>query len=532
MSHLFRRTPALILLAAIFVVSCEPVAPTPRPTWTPRATSTPEPGGTPTPFADNDSTTNQQAALNYNPDPVHAKTTDPLRVRAEPNTTADILGRLNQGDEILLYARTIDSKWFQTQLPNSAQRGWIASDYVVANGSIDSLLVLQGSTLVPPSSLALQTPIASAQLNPRPGAATDINPVVRTGVRDPLLPVFGPFPPVPVPSRPTNLNPLTGQIADPASLQHRPIVARIGNDQKAREQQWQAGLNAADLVFEELIDILGTQYANTRYSAVYLSNNPPLIGPIRSNRIISFQIAGMLDGMISNAGGSSGTRWLFSQTPLINLDEFFNMPAYCYEKNHGYQGRLYTTGPRLREYTAQKGWDRVVPLYGFNFSDSAPAGGLPINSIGLSQAPWPRWSTLQWKYDAASGSYLRFTTGAPHIDNSYSVTARWGNGADCIPSGAQTQTQVRANNVIVLYARHEKTNIIEDSNNAVSVKITLTGQGDAAFFRDGQMIKGKWQRKTEQEFFNFTDTAGNSYTFKPGNTWFEIVPLGYSIDIK
>jgi hypothetical protein len=320
--------------------------------------------------------------------------------------------------------------------------------------------------------------------------------------------------------------------ANPTSLQHRPILARIGNDQKAREQQWQAGLNAADLVFEELIDILGTQYANTRYTAVYLSNNPPLIGPIRSGRVINLQLAPMLDGALSHAGASNGTRWIFSQTPMINIDEFFNMPAYCYEKSHGYQGRLYTTGPRLHEYMAQKGWDKPVPLYGFNFSPAAPAGGQAVNSIGMSQAPWPKWSVVQWKYDSPSGSYLRFTTGSQHIDNSYAVTAKWGNGADCIPSGAQTQSQIRSNNVVVLYARHEKTNIIEDSNNAVSVMITLTGQGDAIFFRDGQMIRGKWQRKSEQEFFSFTDASGNSYGLKPGNTWFEIAPIGYSIDLK
>lgn len=435
MPHLFRRNPALILLAAIFIVSCEPVAPTPRATWTPRPTATQEPDETPTPF---------------------------------PTSTA----------------------------------------------------------------APQPTPLTSAQLNPKSGVASDINPVARTGARDPLIPVFGPFPPVPVPARPADYNPLTGLNGNAASLQRRPILARIGNDQKAREQQWQAGLNAADVVFEELIDVLGTQYANTRYTAVYLSNDPPLIGPIRSGRIINLQIAPMMDGALSNAGASNGTRWIFSQTPMINLDEFFNMPAYCYEKTHGYQGRLYTTGPRLREYMKQKGWDRPVPLYGFNFSGSAPAGGQAVTSIGVTQAPWPKWSALQWKYDSASGSYLRFTTGAQHIDNSYTVTAKWGSGADCIPSGAQTQSQVRSNNVVVLYAKHEKTNIIEDSNNAVSVMISLTGQGDAVFFRDGQMIRGKWQRKNEQEFFNFSDASGKSYALKPGNTWFEIVPLGYSIDLK
>ena len=381
-----------------------------------------------------------------------------------------------------------------------------------------------------PTAVGTATPTIGPQPTPRPAAA-GAPAAPKPAVTDPLLPIFAPFPPKPIPSRPSNINPLTGLAADPAALQRRPILARIGNDQKVRESFWQAGLNSADIVFEELIDILGAQYANTRYTAVFLSNDPPLIGPIRSGRIINFQLVPMLDGALSHAGASNGTRWLFSQSPMTNLDEFFNQPAYCYIQSHGYQGRLYTTVPRLRQWLTQKGWEAPVQLYGFNFADPAPSGQ-PITSIGFNKAPWPSWDAAQWTYAPASGKYLRSATGAPVMDTTFPVTAKWGNGADCVPSGSQTQSQVNTANVVVLYATHEKTDIIEDSNNAVSVHVILTGQGDATFFRDGVMVNGKWQRRTEQEFFNLTDAAGNPYSLKPGNTFFEIVPIGYKMDLK
>ncbi len=351
---------------------------------------------------------------------------------------------------------------------------------------------------------------------------------------NPLLPIFGPFPPEPIPSRPANIDQLTGLTADPAMLQRRPILARIGNDPLVRESNWQAGLNSADIVFEELIDILGSNYANTRYTAVFLSKDPPLIGPIRSERIVNFQMAPMLNGALANAGGSNGTRWLFSQTPIVNLDEYFNQPAYCYIPREGklnYVGRLYTTGPRLRQYLTQKGWEKPIPLFGFTFSDPAPAGQ-PVKTIAFDKAPWPSFDAAQWQYDSASGKYLRFSTGAPVMDDSYPVTAQWGHGVDCTVTGPETKTQVSTSNIVVLYAKHEKTDIIEDSNNSVSVHITLTGQGDARFFRDGVMVTGKWQRQNEQEFFHFTDSSGNPYSLKPGNTFFEIVPLGFQLDLK
>jgi hypothetical protein len=375
------------------------------------------------------------------------------------------------------------------------------------------------------------TPTATATNTIVPVTVVQPTAVPKSQFSSIYLPNFGTFPPKAIPSRPSNINPLTGLTADPAKLQRRPILARIGNDQIVRDSFWQSGTTSADIVFEELIDVIGSQYANTRYTAVFLANDPPIIGPIRSGRIINFQEAPMMDGALSHAGASDGTRWLFSQSPMVNLDEYFNQPAYCYQQTHGYQGRLYTTGPRLREWLAQKKWEQPVQLYGFNFNDSKPAG-TTINTIGFTKAPWPAWDVTQWQYNAASGKYMRTSTGSPQMDTSYSVTAKWGNGADCVISGTETKTQVSASNVVVLFAPHEKTTIVEDSNNAVSVYINLVGQGDAQFFRDGVMVKGKWQRASEQEFFNFFDSTGASYNLKPGNTWFEIVPIGYSVDVK
>ncbi len=386
--------------------------------------------------------------------------------------------------------------------------------------------------IVEPTEAPTYTPVPPGRAGaPQPAAPIGFVPPAGS---DPLIPKIGPFPPKPIPVRAAGLNPLTGlTVSDPKVLQRRPLVARIGNDQIVRTNAWHAGLNQADLVFEELIDMIGNQYAHTRYSAVFLSNMPQLVGPIRSGRIINFQVVPMVDGALAHAGASDGTRWLFSKVPtMVNLDEYFNQPAYCYDKTHPYQGRLFTTGPRLREWISQKGWEKSVPLYGFTFGN-APGGMQSGNTLSINRAPWPSWSTVEWRYDAGSGSYLRFTTGAPHMVTDKTVTAKWGNGADCVTTpGTETKSQVRATNLVVLWARHEKTQIIEDSNNSVSVYINLTGSGDAQILRDGQTIKGKWRRNSEQEFFEFVDNAGNIIPLKAGTTWFEIVPLGYIVDVK
>ena len=382
-------------------------------------------------------------------------------------------------------------------------------------------LVLVACAAPTPTPTSIPTPEPTATPTPEPTS---------TPVADPLIPNFGPFPPVPIPERPANIDPLTGLTTDPAVLEQRPILVRIGNDERVRTSHWQAGMSSADLVFEELIDQLGNQYINTRMTAVFLSHAPQLVGPVRSGRLVNLQLAPMLDGALANAGASDGVRLIFSKTPMVNLDEYFNQPAYCYNLPHGYMGRLYTTVPRLRQWLAGKGLEKPVPLYGFSFSD-APPEGTPANSIGIQQAPWPQSAAVEWRYDQETLKYLRFVNGSPHIDDSYEINAKWGNAANCVAAGGETRTQVTASNVVVLYADHERTNIVEDSNNATSVYIKLVGQGDAAIFRNGVEVRGQWRRQSVQEFFEFVDELGNLVPLKPGITWFEIVPIGYKLNL-
>ena len=70
--------------------------------------------------------------------------------------------------------------------------------------------------------------------------------------------------------------PLTGLPIEDAAAATRPaLVAKIDNHPAARPQ---AGLNQADIVYEENVEQL------TRYAAVFHSSAPTNIGPIRSGR--------------------------------------------------------------------------------------------------------------------------------------------------------------------------------------------------------------------------------------------------------
>ncbi len=78
------------------------------------------------------------------PGGVRATVTDTLRVRAEPNTQATILGRLREGTVITILARTNDSGWWQIAYPDVKRRGWVSAEYTAPAGETSMLPVVEG----------------------------------------------------------------------------------------------------------------------------------------------------------------------------------------------------------------------------------------------------------------------------------------------------------------------------------------------------------------------------------------------------
>lgn len=308
-------------------------------------------------------------------------------------------------------------------------------------------------------------------------------------------------------NRPPDENPLTGlKVDDLAVLRRRPIMVRVGNDPEARPQ---VGLNQADIVYEEIVE-----WWVTRFTAIYLSQDPEMIAPIRSARLVNLQIVPQYQGALANSGGSDGVRWEISQSDIVNLDEFFVPQPYFYRENESWQTRLAFDAKAAREYLDVEELDVDAKLRGFEFSQTLDVAKLPqeaVSDAGDVSIPYPAvTSAARWQYDPASGKYLRFTVGEPMLNFDGS--------------------QVDAANVIIYFAEHQDTDIVEDSNGATSIRIIANGLGTAWLLRDGKILKGNWEsdgRNTPKFFFN----DGQPLPLKPGNTWIELVPLEYEIEI-
>lgn len=308
-------------------------------------------------------------------------------------------------------------------------------------------------------------------------------------------------------NRPPDINPLTGlKVDDPALLQRRPLMVRLGNDPGARPQ---VGLNEADMVYEEIVE-----WWVTRFTAIYLSRDPEMIAPIRSARLINLQLGPQYQAALANSGGSDPIRWELSQSEIVNLDEFFTPAPYFYRPNEGWQTRLAFDARAGRDYLSGEGLDSNIKLRGFVFSELLDLQNLSaatVSEAGEIIVPYPRQtSEARWLYDKQNSKYLRFMAGEPFVDF---------NG-----------DQIAATNVIIYFADHQETDIVEDSNGATSIRIIVNGFGSAWVLRDGKLLKGNWESNgRETPLFTFAD--GQPIPLKPGNTWVQVVPLDYQLEI-
>ena len=302
---------------------------------------------------------------------------------------------------------------------------------------------------------------------------------------------------------PADVNPLTGlTVADPSILERSPVLVKISNAPPLVRPQ--AGIGAADLVFEHY-----AEGGLTRFSAIYYGQGPDRVGSIRSARLIDYELMPMYDGLLAYSGASIGVE------DYLNMSEFadrlykgvlYGRPYYWRDDSIPVPHNMFASVPALWDLAASEGIQRTRDLHGMAFAESPPAG-----SSGTAEVIDIRYraTRARWEYNADSGLYQRFSDGQGHYD-------------------ANTLEQVTAANVVVIYASHDFTDIVESEwqgSISYSIEIQLWFEGDAVLFRDGQRYDGRWLRPTRESLMTFQTAEGETLYLKPGNTWFQVVRL-------
>jgi hypothetical protein len=362
----------------------------------------------------------------------------------------------------------------------------------------EALIVTSGPA--PTASIVVDT--ASAP-EPTSTTAPTLEAPTAVVVTPDVITQFGPenFPP--------DVNPLTGlQVADPSVLDRRPLAIKVS--QFPRRVRPQSGLSFADLVFEHYAEA-----GVTRMTAIFLGNDSPRVGSIRSARLIDLVLTEAYQAMLVSSGSSQGVLDALSRTPffgrvIAEATGFNKCPPLCREGAAPSTDNLFTTTADLWATTTELGLNGRQNLHGMAFFPDAPAGGAAATTVHVDFHV--NSSIAEWRYDAASSRYARW------VDTG--VDGELAPQADAV-----TGQQLTAANVVVVYANHVTSVIPEDFGNGghCGYEIQLWNSGPARLFRDGQSYELTWVRFKASDEIGFVGSDNRIFPFKPGNTWFEVV---------
>ena len=284
--------------------------------------------------------------------------------------------------------------------------------------------------------------------------------------------------------------PLTGLITTDSSLAQRRALA-VKVDNSGSESRPQAGLAAADIVYEVLVEA-----ARTRFIAVFHSEIPSRIGPVRSARSSDIDI---LDDLATPYLASSGA----NSTVLRELGQAARAGTLVDVGG----ARMYAPYTRDRSRRAPHNLYFLYENLGGGDPDAPPVPLFEYGSPNPPGLPDATGVTVTYHkgsgnvvshiWDSISGGWVRIQRGSVHTtETDFGI-------AEVAPA-----------NVAVVWMPYGTSAADRRSPQALSY-----GSGEALVLISGSVHEAVWERTEGQIGFRFSDAAGNPLSLSPGATW-------------
>jgi hypothetical protein len=312
----------------------------------------------------------------------------------------------------------------------------------------------------------------------------------------------------------TDCWPLTGRPLMGGPVGRPAFSVRIDNVNPARPHY---GTSQADMIFEVLVE------GNiTRYAALFHSQDPAMIGSIRSGRLSDRYLTPMTRGGLVYSGAT------IEQTALckadaaagkyIDLNASYQAAGY-YRAVRSNPYNMFSSSGAIRDALSRLGASQNsdIPRWDFfRYNDHALTDGgfgasVPATTLTI---PYRAGNEVRYDYDAPTRTYARY-------QNTRGAMTREVDAANGVA--------ISASNVVVIHTDVWETAIIQDIFNSKGLDMRLTGEGNATIFRDGRRLDGRWVRPTDRDAFKLTTASGETVYLEPGQTWVHVVPLDWGI---
>jgi hypothetical protein len=290
--------------------------------------------------------------------------------------------------------------------------------------------------------------------------------------------------------------PLTGTPPPDGADLDRPAVAIKVSD--VPEAHPQTGVDRADIVF---VEPLGTSY--TRLAAVFHSDLPEQVGPVRSVRPVDAPLLGPLSPVFGN---TMGAQWVVDYVDsAADVEDLGSLRvsgsgAYVQDADRVAPNHVLARPEVLLELA-----ERSTPPqpYVAHAADAASASAASAGQAGTSVVvPYgPSWD-VSWTYDEATARYLRDQPWGPHV----------------LADG----TRVSSTNVLVLEVDAVTQKIGGGAGAPVPIPQLVDGSGRFVALAGGASVQGTWTKDGVNEPFELRTDSGEDLLLAPGNTWVEL----------
>jgi hypothetical protein len=287
-----------------------------------------------------------------------------------------------------------------------------------------------------------------------------------------------------------------GRVPEQAAL-----AVKIDNTDRGRPP---AGLTQADVVFEEMVE-----GGLTRLLAVYQSQDPDTVGPVRSARSSDLPILAELGRPLFAWSGANPTfAAAVGAADIIDVGLAAAPDAYRRADDRRAPYNLFAAPDRLRQAGAHDEASATPPRALFSYRDA----GAPLSGPGAAPAAGfrttgaaPISTRIEWSWNPGPAGWERSQNGTPHVDSD--------------------GDQVSAANVIIRFTPYGDSGV-RDSTGAVVPEALSVGEGDAWLLSGGQAQQGRWHKAATNAPTTYTDPAGAPLRLAPGPTWVEVLPPG------
>ncbi len=285
-------------------------------------------------------------------------------------------------------------------------------------------------------------------------------------------------------------HPLTGERTD-ATNAGPALAVKVDNNQGAVPQK---ALQYADIVVEEEVE-----FNITRFIAIYHSEFPAVVGPVRSARTTDFGVLGAYNLPVMAASGGNPTVIQilneFDGVAVTNRNRESTPNAYFRDGSRraphnlfARPGALLATAPGLS-----------APQQIFNYRESGVPSevGVATNGVRINFGN----TNVEYLWDPAARGWRRFQNGAIH---------RMDDGVIIAPD-----------NVVVQESEHITSIADADTPEAIT-----TGSGRVHVYTDGKYITGTWNRVNVSAPTTLIDDDGKEILLTPGETWVALTRPG------